>query len=313
MIYYLMRLASWLAGKVPRRVRLGVAGPVAELIYFGWIAKRRATIANMAQVLGTSPRDPRARRLARHSWRNFGRYVSDFLYLPNTTKEAIVARTRDTNPPPGSFALVDEALAPGKGAIVASAHLGAYDVAAIVVASHSPVHVIVESLRDPRMDRMWQEQRRKFGLELLYMERTPRPILRTLQQNGVVAVAVDRPLPAGEGVPVRFFGRKCWVPGGIAQIALKSGAAVLPGSCIYDERYSDSYYLGGGPVIFPEPSGDRQADTVALMQRIFDTLEAQIRERPDQWAMFRRFWPEQDVVPRTEQILAESVAAGGSE
>jgi lauroyl/myristoyl acyltransferase len=312
MVYYLMRLASWLAGKVPRRVRLAVAGPVAELIYFGWFAKRHATIANMAQVLGTTPRDQRTRRLARRSWRNFGRYISDFLYLPNTTQEAIVARTQDTSPPPGSFALVDEALAPGKGAIVASAHLGAYDVAAIVVASHSPVHLIVESLQDPRMDRMWQEQRRALGMEVLYIERTPRPILRALQQNGVVAVAVDRPLPPGEGVPVTFFGRRCWVPGGIAQIALKSGAAVLPGFCIYDERYSDTYYLGGGPVIFPEPSGDRQADTIALMQRIFDALESQIRKRPDQWAMFRRFWPEHDAVPETASIPAATAIAGGS-
>ena len=311
MVYYLIRLASWLAGKVPRRVRLAVAGPAAELIYFGWVSKRHATIANMAQVLGTSPRDPRARQLARHSWRNFGRYISDFLYLPNTTKEAIVARTRDTTPPPGSFALIDEARAAGKGAIVVSAHLGAYDVAAIVVASHSPVHLIVESLRDPRMDEMWQEQRRKFGMELLYMERTPRPILRALQQNGVVAVAVDRPLSPNEGVQVTFFGRQCWVPGGIAQIALKSGAAVVPGSCIYDEHYSSTYYLGGGPVIFPEPSGDRKADTVALMQRIFDALETQIRERPDQWAMFRRFWPKEVAVPRAELVPAESVAAGG--
>jgi lauroyl/myristoyl acyltransferase len=311
MVYYLMRLASWLAGKVPRPVRLAVAGPVAELIYFGWIAKRRATIANMAQVLGTSPRDPRAVRLARRSWRNFGRYISDFLYLPNTTKEAIVFRIRDTNPPPGSLALVDEARAPGKGAIVVSSHFGAYDVAAIAVASHCPLHVIVESLQDPRMDQMWQEQRRALGMEVLNIERTPRQLLRVLQQNGVVAVAVDRPLPPGEGVPVMFFGRRCWVPGGIAQIALKAGAAVLPGFCVYDEDYSSTYYLGAGPVIFPAPSGDRKADTVALMQRIFDALEAQIRDRPDQWAMFRRFWPEHDAVPETAPIPAETVVAGG--
>ena len=290
MIYYSMRFASWLAGRIPRRWRLRIAGTLTELIYWGWVSKRHATIANMAQILGTSPRDPRARRLARVSWRNFGRYVSDFIDIPNTTREAIVARIRDMTPPPGAFGLLDEARARGKGVLLVSAHLGAYDVAGIAVASHCPVHLIVETIKDPKMDRMWQEQRRELGMEVLRIEKTPRQFLRVLQQNGVVAVAVDRPLPPGEGVPVTFFGRRCWVPGGIAQIALKSGAAVMPGFCWYDETYSNTYYLAAAGVIYPEHSGDKHADTIGLMQRMFDALEVFIRERPDQWAMFRAFW-----------------------
>lgn len=292
MVYYLIRFASWLAGKTPRPLRLALAGSVTVLIYYGWVSKRRVTIANMAQILGTTTRDPKARHLARISWRNFGRYVSDFVYMPNTTRDALLARIRDITPPPNAFARIDEARARGKGLIVVSTHFGAYDIAAVAVASHCPVHVIVESLDNPRMDAMWQEQRRELGLEVLHIEKTPRQILRVLQQNGVVAVAVDRPLPVGEGVPITFFGRECWVPGGIAQIALKSGAAILPGYCIYDEQYSSTYYLGAGPIIYPEVTGDKRADTNALAQRMFTALEAQIRERPDQWAMFRAFWPE---------------------
>ena len=92
-------------------------------------------------------------------------------------------------------------------------------------------------------------------------------------------------------MPITFFGRECWVPGGIAQIALKSGAAILPGYCIYDEDYSTTYYLGAGPIISPESTHDRKGDVVRLTQQMFDALEVQIRARPDQWAMFRRFWP----------------------
>jgi KDO2-lipid IV(A) lauroyltransferase len=291
MVYYLIRLASWLAGKVPRRARLVVAGFVTELIYFGWVGKRHVTIANMAQILGTTPSDPRARQLARRSWRNFGRYVSDFIYMPNTTRDAIIARLHDTNPAPGSFALIDEARARGKGAILVSTHFGAYDVAGIAVASRFPVHLIVETIADPRMDRMWQEQRRDLGMEVIRIEQSPRQMLRVLQENGIIAVAVDRPLPPGEGVPVTFFGKTCWVPGGMAQLAVRSGAAIVPGFCIYDEDYSSTYYLGAGPILYPETTGDRKTDAARLMQRMFTALEDQIRQRPDQWAMFRAFWP----------------------
>jgi len=291
MVYYLIRFASWLAGKTPRRLRLAVAGCVTELIYFGWISKRHATIANMARILSTTNEDVRARRLARHSWRNFGRYVSDFINMPNTTKDAIVARLRDTTPPPGAFGLLDEAKARGKGVIVVAAHFGAYDIAGIAVASHYPVHLIVETLTDARMDNMWQEQRRALGMEVIRIEQSPRQMLRVLQDNGIIAVAVDRPMPPGEGVPVTFFGKTCWVPGGIAQLAVRSGAAIVPGFCIYDEAYSSTYYLAAGPILYPEQTGDRKADTALLAQRMFSALEDQIRARPDQWAMFRAFWP----------------------
>jgi lauroyl/myristoyl acyltransferase len=312
MVYYLIRFASWLAGKVPRRVRLSVAGVVTELIYVGWVSKRRVTIANMAQILGTSRDDPRARALARRSWRNFGRYVSDFISMPNTTREEIVARLHDTTPPPGSYALIAEARTRGKGVILVSTHFGAYDVAGIAVASQYPLHLIVETIADARMDRMWQEQRRALGMEVIRIEQSPRQMLRVLQENGIIAVAVDRPLPLGEGVPVTFFGKTCWVPGGIAQLAVRSGAAIVPGFCVYDEAYSSTYYLGAGPILYPESTGDRKADTVQLVQRMFAALEDQIRARPDQWAMFRAFWPESDTPPalapsgNTEPALTSS-------
>lgn len=304
MVYYLMRLAHWIARHVPRPVRLAIAGPVTVLVYYAWGEKRRVTIANMAQVLGTSPRDPRARKLARDSWRNYGYYLSDLFYLPSATPDEIVARTQDTTPTPGAMGLIDEARDAGNGVILATAHFGAWDVAAVAVASHVRLHGVVESLPDPRMDHLLQSQRRKLGMEVLHIEKTPRPMLRVLQDNGVLAVAVDRPVSPNEGVPVQFFGRTCYVPGGMAQLALRTGAAVVPGACWYDATFSSAYYLGAGPVIYPQSTGDKRGDTIALMQRIYDALEEYIRPRPEQWAMFRPFWPESDA--------AEKVAAAGA-
>lgn len=305
MVYYLARFANWLTGKTPRRLRLNIAGAITVLIYYGWFAKRRVTIENYAQILGTSTRDPQARRLARLSWRDFGRYISDFFYLPNTTSEAVLARMKDETPAPGSFALVDEALARGKGALLVSAHFGAYDVAGVLLATHTPINLLIEPLPDPRMNTLWQGQRKELGLGVISIEKTPRQILRVLQQNGSVAVAVDRPLPPGEGVPITFFGRRCWVPGGIAQIALKSGAAIVPGFCYYDTAFSETYYLYAAPVIYPESTGDKRADAIALTQKMYDAIEAMVRRRPEQWAMFRAFWP----APELDAVAGQAPAA----
>jgi lauroyl/myristoyl acyltransferase len=313
LIYYLTRVASWLAGHIARPVRLALAGPITVLVYYAWAAKRRATIANMAQVLGVPENDPRARRLARQSWRNYGRYISDFFYLPNATFDELLPRMKDVSPAPGAFGFIDQALAPGKGVILVSFHFGAWDVAAVMVRSHVPIDLIVESFDDPRMDKLVMDQRGKLGLGIIRIEKTPRRILRALQENRVVAVAVDKPVPADQGVPVTFFGKTCYVPGGIAQLALKSGAAILPGYCRYDKSYSSTYYIGAAPPIFPQRTGDKRADTIGLMQQMFDAMEEIIQQYPDQWEMFRRFWPEEDapeLTSATPRRLPAAPAAG---
>ncbi len=313
MVYWLTRVASWLMGKIPRRARLALAGPLTTLVYYAWVSKRRVTIANMAQVAGVSPDDPRARRLARQSWRNYGRYLSDFFYLPNASREQVMARVRDVSPAPGAFAGLDAAAAAGKGVIIATAHFGAWDIAGVAVASQRPLSVLVDTFTDPRMDDLIQGQRAQFGLQVLRAEKSPRPILRALSENQAVAIVADRPLPEGEGTPITFFGRRCYVPGGVAQLALLSGAPIAVGCARYDDQFSSTYYLVLADVIYPERTSDRHADTISLTQQVYSALERVIAEHPDQWFMFRPFWPAASATPAADGgALAVTAAAGGA-
>jgi KDO2-lipid IV(A) lauroyltransferase len=309
MVYWLTHFASWLAGRTPRRARLALAGPLATLIYYAWVSKRRVTVANMAQILDVTPSDARARRLARQSWRNYGRYLSDFLYMPNSTSEQVMARLRDTSPPPGSLGNLEETLARGKGILLVTAHFGAWDVAAAMVASQAPLHVVADSFTDRRMDELIQGQRAHFGMRVLRAEKSPRPILRALKDGHAVAVVADRPMTATDGVPITFFGKRCYVPGGAAQIALLADAPLAVGAIHYDERFSDAYYTQLHDIFYPERTGDREADVQALTQRVFSVLEGVIREYPNQWFMFRRFWPKDDAANDTAGVADDAMAA----
>ncbi len=321
MVYWFTRLATWLAARTPQAVRWPVAGTVALLVYHAWVAKRRVTIANMAQVLGSSPDDPRAHRLARDSWRNYGRYAADFLNASGRGEPALnetLARLCDVTPPPGAFATIDAAHEHGKGVLLVGPHFGNWDVGGMLVAAHRPMHVVVERFSDERMDALVQSQRRALKMDVLWMEKSPRQLLRVLSHGGTVGIIVDRPLPAGEGVPVTFFGRRCYVPGGVAQLALLSGAPILAGLGRYGAHGATDFYGGVLPIEPPEPTGDRKADIQRLTQRIYDTLEAIIRAHPDQWYMFRPFWPQESAgegrAAQTEQpeqraIDAERMAA----
>src|SRR5579872_6895526 len=111
MDYWLTQSLVWAAGHTPRRPRMWLGGALCELVYLAWATKRRITIRNMAQVLGLSANHPRVRWTARRSWRNYGRYVADFFYLPNAAVASIAARLRDTVPPPGWRGMLDRARA----------------------------------------------------------------------------------------------------------------------------------------------------------------------------------------------------------
>lgn len=309
MVFWLTQFASWLAGKVPRQIRLALAGPVTMLVYYAWASKRRVTIANMAQTLGTTPDDPRARRMARQSWRNYGRYLSDFFYLPNATREQVFARMTDLTEAPGAFAGLAQALEHGKGLIIATAHFGAWDIAGVMVAAERPLYVLADTFTDPRMDDLIQGQRAHFGLRVLRAEKSPRPILRALKENQAVAIVADRPMAPGEGAPITFFGRRCYVPGGVAQLALLSGAPIAVGCARYDEQFSSTYYVQLAEVIHPERSSDREADVNALTQRVFSALERVIAEQPDQWYMFRPFWPEESTDDASAQPIPSELSA----
>ena len=77
-LYWLMRVAT-ISRFVPLRVAYWGAVVAAELLWLVMRSTRTATIGNMTQVLG----DPKAARVVgRRSFRNYCRYLVDFLRAP---------------------------------------------------------------------------------------------------------------------------------------------------------------------------------------------------------------------------------------
>ncbi|HLX58638.1 MAG TPA: lysophospholipid acyltransferase family protein, partial [Ktedonobacteraceae bacterium] len=223
-IYYLARAGYGLAKWTPRGARHGLGNAVGLASYLGWKAKRINTQQNMARVAGRSEHDPYVRHLASASWKNYGRIIADFMYFPHFDFERLEHRMRDLTEVAGGWReYVQQGLEPGRGIIVASAHFGNYDMAAAYFARHFPLSIVTENFNDPQMTDLVLGQRGERGIGLIPMEGSARRILRVLQQNQLVAIAVDRPVSRQEGVEISFFGHKTYVPGGPAALALKSG------------------------------------------------------------------------------------------
>ncbi|MBA3825055.1 MAG: hypothetical protein H0X24_14310, partial [Ktedonobacterales bacterium] len=158
MLYRLTLIAQSLSRRLPQRVRWALGGFVCQLVYWAWAEKRRNTQFNMSIILGRPMSDPLVRRTARLSWRNYGHYVSDIFDIINHPSEFYLRRLHDETDlapardgTPGAFRRIDEAVAPGKGALLVTGHYGNYDVAGVVMAAHHPIYALAEKLPDARM------------------------------------------------------------------------------------------------------------------------------------------------------------------
>jgi len=282
-LYWALRLAFALSGRVPLRwrYRLGMRG--CEAVYWCWRSKRRNTIRNMDVVFRAMGKPGRAAAAARASWRNYGRYVTDFLNLPHVPPAMVEARARIEG-----WEHLDAAMARGKGAIVVGGHVGLWDYAPGVVARRYPGHMylLVEPFASPRVEGLIQGQRAAQGSSIIQMTDI-RGIVRALRGNGIVAVLIDRPVE-DDGVPVTFFGRPAMVPGGAARLASLTGAALIP--CYFRRGIRGGYESKLYPPIEMSRTRDRAADVRRTTQQLLDILEGIIRERPEDWYMFRDFW-----------------------
>ena len=291
-IYWFTRGGSELSKWIPRSVRHGLGSAFSVISYLGWRSKRLVTQQNMAIVSGRSVSDLYVRHLAYASWRNYGRYAADFINFGNVDMDVLDPTIRDLTQGASCWQEhYEHALQAGRGAVITTAHFGNWDLAGAVLAHYAPLFAVVETFNDERLNHLLQNLRIEKGISIIPMEGTARRILRVLQQNQSVAFVVDRPMEVNQGVPVTFFGRKTYVPSGPAALALKSGAAIMPGYVWYGHHHQ--FYLRVFPPIFPrECKGGEKAEEIArLTQCIYATLEEMVREWPTQWYMFRSFWP----------------------
>jgi Kdo2-lipid IVA lauroyltransferase/acyltransferase len=177
-----------------------------------------------------------------------------------------------------------EAKNKGRGILVATAHLGNWELSAFAHALMTePMFVMVRPLDNPLVDQLVEERRQLSSNQLLLKKDVALSVVRALKSNAAVGILIDQNTAAEEGVFVDFFGKKACAGSAFAKLAARTGASVVPGFAFW-ERSENKYVLRFYPEL--EMSGDPERDT----QKIQTEIERHIREYPDQWMWIHRRW-----------------------
>jgi KDO2-lipid IV(A) lauroyltransferase len=113
-----------------------------------------------------------------------------------------------------------------------------------------------------------------------------REVFRMLRSGGTVAMALDRDL-IGNGEPMQFFGRPAPIPVGVVDIAIRTGAAIVPVVLFRDDRRVRGMPY---PEVAYDPAAPREQEVRRVTRHILALFESVIREHPDQWHVLEPIW-----------------------
>jgi KDO2-lipid IV(A) lauroyltransferase len=280
--------AAWTAlkllGLLPRHAARAAGAGVAALGYCFRPPLRRAALFNL-RLAFPDWTDARRRRVIRRLVRHVGWMAGEFSQFPKHTRETI-----------GRVVLLDGfenfavAQARGKGVLFLTGHMGAWELAPFAHALYGyPLHFLVRPVDNPRVDALVNRYRCLSGNQPIDKNQSARAIFSVLRAGGTVGILIDQNASLEEGVFVDFFGVPACTTSGLARIALRTGAPVVPAYIFWDESLR-KYQLRFGPEVPLVRTADEEADVRENTARFTRVVEEFARRHPDQWLWVHRRW-----------------------
>lgn len=224
---------------------------------------------------------------AREVFRNIGRNYFDMVRLPHTKPHELAKDVEI------QWRYLDEAVASGKGVIVASAHIGSFDLVIQIAMAHG-IHftLLTEPLHPEKLFKFVADLRSSQGHRAVSSESGGlRDVVKTLRDGGIVAITCDRTF-GGIGEKTLFMGRETLLPIGAAELASRTGSVIVPA---YNFRTNAS---GKFAAYFEQPiyfaSGTNHESIEAAHKHLASRMEDWIRRRPEQWVVTSKVWPEEN-------------------
>jgi KDO2-lipid IV(A) lauroyltransferase len=283
--YWLVLAVARPLGRLPRGLARWLSGVLASSIYRLHGRLRRVGERNLELAFPGLLTKSRRAELLRGVFRHLGWQLVEFCRMNRYTVE----NCRDWLRTEGLDHYL-AAKARGKGVLVVTGHLGAWEISGFYLSmmGHT-MSVVIRSLDNQLLDEFVNANRCRYGNRMLPKNDFARGLLNAMRSGETVAILMDTNMTPPQGEFVEFFGRQACTATGLARIALKTGAAVLPGFMLW-EKAEHRYVLHFGPELVFARTGDAQADFVAATQQCTSAIEAWIRRYPDQWLWIHRRW-----------------------
>ena len=223
--------------------------------------------------------------VVRELYRNLGLHLAEFCVMSRYTPERARAFIR--------YAGLEHYLAArdaGRGVLVVTGHLGLWELSSFY---HSlagyPMSMVIRRLDNPLVDRLVNGIRCLHGNTVLHKDDFARGLLGAMRRGETVGILMDTNMTPPQGVFADFFGTPASTASGLARVAMRTEAAMLPGFLTWREE-EKKYVLEFGERLELVRTGNDEQDIVTNTQICTTAIESWVRRYPEQWLWVHRRW-----------------------
>lgn len=271
-------------GVLPRRWARAAGAGLSALAFLFTGRLRRTGERNLEVAYPASAAAWR-KDIVRQLYRNLGLHLAEFCRMSRYTPE----RTRSFI----RYAGLEHYLAArdaGRGVLVITGHLGLWELSSFY---HSlmgyPMSMVIRRLDNPLVDRLVNNIRCLHGNTVLHKDDFARGLLGAMRRGDTVGILMDTNMTPPQGVFVDFFGTPACTASGLARVAMRTDAAILPGFLTWREE-EKKYVLEFGEPLDLVRTGNDEQDIIANTQICTTAIEAWVRRFPEQWLWVHRRW-----------------------
>jgi KDO2-lipid IV(A) lauroyltransferase len=269
---------------LPRALARTIGAAIGGLAFHALGRLRRVGIRNLELAYPEMPVGERE-RILRSEYRNLGFLLAEFCKMPGYTPETARRFIRYEG-----LENYLKARDRGKGVLVLTGHLGAWELSSFY---HSlmgmPMGMVIRRLDNPLVDAFVNRIRCLHGNRVIHKDDFARGLIASMRAGETVGILMDTNMTPPQGVFVPFFGVQACTASGMARIAAKTGAAVVPGFLLWEES-EQKYVLHFGEELQVVRSGDAEQDALANTAVFTAAIERYIRQYPEQWLWMHRRW-----------------------
>ncbi len=276
-------MATFIAGISVRKIQR-VGRFLGALAFYLDVPHRRIVRRNLKFIHPDWPPE-KIRELSRRVFQNIGITITEILQMTFLSKEEILGKARIH----GVKNLI-EALKGGKGAIIISAHLGNWEMAALFAPLYldTPITAVARKLRFEFINNLILNLRTRFGCKVIDKEEALPQMRKALRQGEILGILIDQGTRSSESVAITFFGHRVRATPAAALLAIRCKSPVIPAFCV---RGAD----GKLNLIIEPPlklvrTRDLRADLETNTQIMTDVVERAVRKYPEQWFWVHKRW-----------------------
>jgi KDO2-lipid IV(A) lauroyltransferase len=265
----------------------------AHGIFIGWVVYflfgrlRRVGRRNL-QIAFPNKSQHERNHILRGMYVSLGRLLAEFCLLPRYTRKNVsqVAVYQ-------GFENFEQAEQQKKGVLLLTGHVGGWEIGSFVHSLYGhPMNIVVRPLDNPYLNRLVEEFRSRFGNRLLPKQDFARGLLAAPHNGETVGILMDTNMTPPQGDFVPCFGVLACTATGMARVAMKTGAAVVPAFTIWDDQLR-KYRVTFEPAIKLVKTGNSDADVLTNTALFNKAIEDVIRRHPEQWLWVHRRWKTQ--------------------